>query len=85
MREKLRSLKTSDPAFWAELCNDTPNVPEEGENVVEDEEINDDDSIGDDSAIGVAEVVAEVLKGSRIDGKTDGLTLSNFAEDGEKR
>jgi hypothetical protein len=86
MREKLRSLKTTDPTFWAELCNDVAsNVPKEGETVVEDEEVvEDDDSVGDDSAVGIAEVVAEVLKlkeGSRTDGKTDGLTLSNFAED----
>ena len=57
-------------------------MPDEGETVVEDEEdVDDDDSVGDDSAIGVAEVVAEVLKGGRVDGKTDGLMLSNFTED----
>ena len=85
MREKLRMLKTSDPTFWAELANDVAsNVPKEGEIVVEDAEIVDDDSVGDDSAIGIAEVVAEVLnsKRGREGGKTDGLTLSNFAEDG---
>ena len=40
MREKLRLLKTSDPEFWAELCNNlnTSNMPKEGEMVVEDEE-----------------------------------------------
>ena len=59
MHEKLRSLKTSDPAFWAELCNDMAsnlNVPKEGEIVVEDACENleiDDESIGDDSAIEV--------------------------------
>lgn len=88
MREKLRSLKTTDPTFWAELCNTAAvasNVPKEGETVVEDEEVIDDDSGGDDSAIGIAEVVAEVLnsnEGGRVDSKTDGLVLSNFAEDG---
>jgi hypothetical protein len=86
MREKLRSLKTSDPTFWAELCNNlnvASNVPKEGETVVEDEENIEDDSVGDDSAIGISEVMAEVLnsKGGRVDGKTDGLVLSNFAED----
>ena len=89
MREKLRSLKTTDAAFWAELCNDGAfNVPKEGETVVEDEEnmIEDDsDLIGDDSAIGIAEVVAEVLnlkEGGWVNGETEGLVLLNFAEDG---
>jgi hypothetical protein len=87
MREKLRSLKASDPTFWAELCKDVAtNVPKEGDTVLEDDITIDDDSVGDDSAIGVAEVVAEVLnlnlKGGRVDAKMSGLVLSNFAEDG---
>jgi hypothetical protein len=60
MHEKLRSLKTDDPTFWAELNTVASNVPKEGETVVEDEETVEDDSAGDDSAIGIAEVVAEL-------------------------
>jgi hypothetical protein len=85
MREKLRSLRTTDPKFWAELCNDAAsNVPKEGETIVEDEEVIEDDLVGDDSAVGIAEVIAEVLnpkEGGRVDGEPDGLVLSNFAED----
>ena len=87
MCKKLRSLKTTDPAFWAELCsgNVASDVPNEGETVVEDEEILEDGDDGDDSAIGITEIVAEVLnlkEGGRVDGKTEGLMLSNLAEDG---
>ena len=77
----------TDPTFWAELCgiNGASNVPKEGETTIEDEEILDDDDLGgDDSVIGIAEVIAEVLnlmEGGWVDGKKDGLVLSNFAED----
>ena len=82
MGEKLRSLKTSDPEFWAELCQDATasDLPDEGLSVPEDEQdLYDEDLPGDDSCTTIHEVVVDILEG---DGKEGGLVPSNLAEDG---
>ncbi|KAF8800176.1 hypothetical protein BYT27DRAFT_7019403, partial [Phlegmacium glaucopus] len=63
-REKLRNLKTDNPAFWVELSmeKEDASLPAPDDNVPEDTvDVEEDDAHGDDSSIPLSAVIEVVV------------------------